>query len=90
MNWSLVVIFLLGVVNFALHQAVLRSGHRMLEQMPGLISGWGRRLTLLAEFAVLLAAMLLAANGWPQLAWLYAGYSALNAISAWLMLSGRI
>ena len=87
---SIVVIFLLGVANFAMHSAVLRSGHAMLEQMPGLIRTLGGRLTLVAEFAVLLVAMLLAANGWTALVWIYLGYSGLNAISAWLILTGRI
>ena len=73
-----------------MHSAVLRSGHAMLEQMPGLIRTLGGRLTLVAEFAVLLVAMLLAANGWTALVWIYLGYSGLNAISAWLILTGRI
>lgn len=87
---SLFVIFLLGIANFALHAAVLKSGHKLLGQMPGLVAALGGRLTLLAEFLVLLAAMLFAANGWTGPAWAYAAYSALNAISAWLILSGRI
>lgn len=87
---GLIVIFLLGIGNFALHGAVLRSGHRLLGQLPGGIGALGGRLTLAAEFAVLLAAMLLAAHGWGGMAWAYAAYSALNAISAWLILSGRI
>lgn len=87
---GLIVIFLLGVANFALHGAVLKSGHPLLEQMPGFVQALGGRLTLLAEFLVLLAAMLLTANGWAGLVWAYAGYSVLNAMSAWLILSGRI
>lgn len=87
---SLIVIFLLGIANFALHSAVLNSGHPMLDQMPDIVQALGGRLTLLAEFLVLLAAMLLAANGWDGLVWVYGGYSALNAVSAWLVLSGRI
>jgi hypothetical protein len=39
---------------------------------------------------VLLAALLLAANGWAGLAWAYLAYSALNALSAWLILTNRI
>jgi len=84
------IMFLLGVGNFALHSAVLDSGHPLVGQMPGFVEMLGGRLTLAAEFLVLLAAMLLAANGWPGLVWAYAGYSALNAFSAWLILSGRI
>lgn len=90
MSWSLFVIFLLGVANFALHSAVLRSGHSLIDQMPGVIHALGGRLTLIAEFVVLLVAMLLAANGWQSLAWVYAGYTGLNAVSAWLILSGRV
>jgi hypothetical protein len=87
---GLAVIFTLGVVNFALHSAVLDSGHPLVQQMPGFVRLLGGRLTLLAEFLVLLAAMLLAANGWAGLVWAYGGYSALNALSAWLILSGRM
>lgn len=87
---SLIVIFLLGIGNFALHLAVLRSGHKLLGQFPGLFDALGGRLTLLLEFALLLAAMLLAAHGWGGLVWAYAAYSVFNALSAWLILSGRI
>ena len=84
------VIFGLGVVNFALHSAVLKSGHPLVEQMPDLFRALGGRLSLVAEFLVLLAAMLLAANGWSALVWAYAGYSALNGVSAWAILKRRI
>ena len=87
---AVIVIFLLGVGNFALHRAVLESGHPMLGQMPSFIRLLGGRLTLVAEFLVLLAAMLLVANGWPQLMWGYLAYTVLNGIAAWLMLSGRV
>lgn len=87
---ALAVIFVFGVINFALHSAVLKSGHPFVAQMPGFVRLLGGRLTLVAEFLVLLAAMLLAANGWAGLVWAYAGYTALNAASAWLILSGRI
>lgn len=87
---GLIVVFLLGIVNFALHSAVLRSGHELLGQMPDFVRALGGRLTLFAEFLVLLAAMLLVANGWEGLVWVYAGYSGLNMASAWLILTGRI
>ena len=50
----------------------------------------GGRLTLLTEFLILLAALMLAANGWPGLAWAYLIYTVLNALAAWLILTGRI
>jgi len=90
MWFPVLVIFCLGVGNFALHQAVLESGHPLIGQIPRSVHWLGRRLTLVAEFIVLLTAMLLTANGWPALAWAYAAYSALNALAAWLILTGRV
>ena len=90
MTFALIIIFVLGIGNFALHRAVLESGHPLLGQMPGFVEMLGGRLTLVAEFLVLLAAMTLAANGWAGLVWAYAAYSVLNGLSAWLILSGRI
>lgn len=90
MAFAILVIFVLGVVNFTLHRAVLDSGHPLVGQMPRFVHLLGGRLTLIAEFLILLAAMLLAANGWAGLVWAYAGYSALNALSAWAILTGRI
>lgn len=87
---AIAVIFLLGIGNFALHRAVLESRHPLLGQMPWFVHMLGGKLTLLTEFLVLLAALLLAANGWPGLAWAYLAYSALNALAAWLILTGRI
>ncbi|HEY8605466.1 hypothetical protein [Tsuneonella suprasediminis] len=86
----MVVIFMLGIGNFAVHKAVLESGHPLLGRMPWYVHMLGGRGTLVTEFLVLLAAMLLAANGWPWLVWVYAGYSALNLIGAWLILSNRV
>jgi hypothetical protein len=37
-----------------------------------------------------LVAMLLAANGWPGLAWAYLLYTCANGATAWLILSGRV
>ena len=87
-------IFLLGMVNFALHTAVLASGHPMMARLPGAArpdgAPAGFRITLLLEFAVLLAAMGLAAGGWTSVVWGYAFYSLLNAGCAWAILTGRI
>ena len=85
----LVFTFLLGVGNFAMHKAVLESRHPMLAQMPwmGLMGG---RFSLALEFLLLLGALLLAASGRPAWGWAYLGYSALNAIAGWLILSKRV
>lgn len=84
------IIFVLGITNFALHYAVLDSGHPLVGQLPGFVRLLGGKLTLVAEFLILLAAMLLAANGWAGLVWAYGAYTALNALSAWAILTGRI
>ncbi len=86
----LIAAFLLGIGNFALHKAVLESRHPMLGQMPWYIHMMGGRFSLLVEWLMLLGAMLLIANGYPGWGWAYLGYSALNAIAAWLILSRRI
>jgi len=83
-------VFLLGIGNFALNRAVIGSGHPALAQMAWLVRGFGGRASLVLEFALLFAALLLAAGGHPGWAWGYFGYSALNAFAAWLILTRRI
>ena len=83
-------VFLLGIGNFALHRAVLGSGHPALAQLGWLTTRMAGRASLALEFVLLLAALLLAAGGHPGWAWTYLGYSALNGIAAWLILSRRI
>jgi len=85
---ALIATFLLGIANFAMHQAVLRSRHPVVDKLP--LVRMGARVSLGAEFAVLLGAMLLVGNGYGGWAWFYAGYSALNALAAWLIISRRI
>lgn len=87
---ALIVIFVLGIGNFALHKAVLESGHRLLGQFGIALGNSAGRFTLGVEFVILLAAMLGAANGWPGLAWVYLLYTLANGLSAWLILSGRV
>lgn len=85
---ALFAIFLLGIVNFAMHQAVLRSRHPLVYAIPrGELLG---RISLSVEFVALLGAMLLAGNGYPGWAWIYGGYTVLNSLFAWLFLSRRI
>jgi len=85
---ALIATFLLGILNFAMHQAVLRSRNRIVEQLP--LMRLGPRVSLGAEFVVLLGAMLLVGGGYRGWAWFYAGYSALNGLGAWLIISRRI
>jgi hypothetical protein len=87
---AILAIFLLGIGNFAMHKAVLESGHPLIGKVPWFVHMIGGRATLIVEFLVLLAALLLAANGWPGLAWGYLAYTGLNAVAAWLIISRRI
>jgi hypothetical protein len=86
---ALLITFLLGIGNFALHKAVLESRHSLLGQMP-FMRTLGGRGSLVVEFLVLLGAMLLVGAGTTAWAWAYAGYTILNAIAAWLILSRRV
>lgn len=87
---AILITFLLGIGNFAMHKAVLESGHPMLGQAPWFVHLLGGRVSLIAEFLLLLGALLLVATGHPGWGWGYLGYSALNGLSAWLILSRRV
>jgi len=87
---AILFIFLFGIANFALHKAVLESRHPVLMQAPWLFRPLGGRFSLLLEFFMLLGSLLLAAEGAAGWAWAYGLYSLLNALSAWMILSGRI
>jgi hypothetical protein len=86
----LIFVFLLGIANFALHKAVLESGHPMLAQLPALFRPPGSRFSMVIEFVLLLGTMLMVAGGAGHWAWGYAGYSAMNSLSAWLILTRRV
>ncbi|ODU80113.1 hypothetical protein [Novosphingobium sp. SCN 63-17] len=87
---AILVTFLLGIGNFALHRAVMDSGHPLLGKMPWFYHGLHRRFSFAVEFLMLFAGLLLTAQGiaWGPIA--YLGYTALNGLSAWLILSDRI
>lgn len=85
-----IAIFLMGIGNFAMHKAVLESGHHLLGKYALSRGGGAARFTLAVEFAVLLGVMLASANGWPAVASGYFCYTLANGLSAWLILSGRV
>ena len=86
----IVIVFLLGIANFAMHKAVLKSGHPLLAAMPALLRSPGQSFGYGLEFLVLVGSMLLAGNGSEQATWAYCGYSAVNALSAWLILTRQV
>ena len=87
---GLVFLFFLGIGNFVVHQAVLGSEHPLLGRVPYFFQVLGGRFGLLVEFAMLLGAMLLVAQGSLGWAAFYGGYTLVNLTAAWLILSGRI
>lgn len=87
---AILLTFLLGVGNFALHKAVLESRHPVVALLPRFLVGAGGRGSMIAEFAILLAVMLLIANGHTGWIWAYLVYSGSNAVAAWLILSHRM
>lgn len=90
MAMAILLTFLFGVANFALHKAVLESRHPLLMQMPWMSKARGGRFGLGLEFVLLLGALLLVAEGRTGWAWSYAIYSFVNALSAWLILTRRV
>jgi hypothetical protein len=87
---ALLVTFVLGIGNFALHKAVLESGHPVLGRMPWFAHLLEGRGSLVLEFFALVVAMLLAGAGMTGWVWAYAGYTIFNAIAAWLILTRRV
>lgn len=90
MGLATVMIFVMGIANFAAGRAVFESGHPLLARLPQTSRTLGRRAALVTDFAMLVAAMMLSVNGWPGIAYVYAAYTAGNAGAAWLIVTRRI
>ncbi len=91
MNISIILIFLCGVANFAMHKATMESRHPMVEQMRhSMGKGFGGWAGYALEFAVLLAAMGFAGAGSTIALFVYGVYTLFNAAAAWMLLSGRM
>lgn len=86
-----IVIFLCGIANFALHKATMECDHPMAVQMRSALSHFmGGRGSYLLEFLILLSAFAFNAMGWTIALPSYLVYSMLNGAAAWAMLTGRI
>lgn len=86
---AILITFLLGIGNFAMHKAVLESRHPVVELMPRIFVARGGVASLAVDYAILLAVLLLVANGQHAWSWAYVIYSVSNAIAAWLILGSR-
>lgn len=86
---GLFLVFLLGIANFAALGAWLHSGHPLLRRMP-VFSMFGGKVSMALEFVMLVGAMLATSSDSSNWVWAYAGYTAMNIFSAWLVHSGRV
>lgn len=87
---ALIITFLLGIGNFAMQRAVLDCGHPALDLMPAVMRRNGARWALVAEFLVLVGALYLVALGETYWAWAYFGYSVINGVAGWAILTNRL
>jgi hypothetical protein len=87
----LLLCFLLGIANFAMHKAVVESGHPFVEDTK-LYFGqhFGKHGSYAIEFVILAAAMLFANAGSLLIVLFYLGYTALNMLATYLLLSGKV
>jgi Flp pilus assembly protein TadG len=86
----LITCFFLGIGNFAMHKAVVESGHPFVEDTKRYFGAYfGRNGSYLVEFAILAGAMLMAFGGSGWIVAVYTLYTSFNALSAWLLLSGK-
>lgn len=86
----LAILFVLGMANFAMHQAIVESRAAQVPGLAFLTSCAARLMALLVELALLIAAMGLASAGWTGSVVVYAIYTCLNGLAAWLIATGRI
>jgi hypothetical protein len=86
----LLMLFMLGIANFAMQKAVLESHHPLLGHLPWYFHMLNGRFSMVVEFFMLLGAMLMVADGTLFWAWAYGFYSMVNAVAAWLILSNRV
>lgn len=85
----LVFTFLLGIGNFALQRAVLDSSNPAVREVPEALRRHGGRVMFAAEFALLVGAMWLVAQGHSSWGLAYLGYTAINAAAGWMIARPR-
>lgn len=87
---AMVLTFLLGMGNFAWHSAVMRSGHRMVQDLPQQSLKAMRFASMSLEFVLLCGALYAASIGHTHWLWAYLAYSLMNGGAAWLIVSRKI
>jgi hypothetical protein len=86
----LIFCFLMGIANFAMHKAVAESGHPFVEDTKRYFGPHiGPYGSYIIELALLIGAMGFANSGSMNIALVYWGYTGMNGVATWLLLSGR-
>jgi hypothetical protein len=86
----MIACFFMGICNFAMHKAVVESGHPFVEDTKLYFGRYlGRHASYVLEFGILAGAMLIAYDGPGWVAVVYFLYTSVNALAAWMLLSGR-
>ena len=89
-NMLLILCFLLGAANFAMHKAVAESGHPFVEDAKRSFGAFiGPYGSYAIELALLIGAMWLANEGSWAVSLMYVAYTAINVVATWLLLSGK-
>ncbi|WOE75275.1 hypothetical protein [Alterisphingorhabdus coralli] len=87
----IILMFFLGIANFAMHKAVMESGHPAIQStrvaFDRATGGWGGYAL---EYTILLAAMSFVNVGYMAALGAYLGYTCLNGVAAWILLKGRM
>lgn len=88
---AIILIFLMGIANFAVHRATMESRHPMMAQMRESLGRLARGPGSYAlEFVILLSALGFAAMDSMIALPAYAVYTAMNGVAVWAILSGKI
>ncbi|MFC4291474.1 hypothetical protein ACFOWX_03495 [Sphingorhabdus arenilitoris] len=87
----LIIAFLLGIANFAMQKAVSESGHPFVEDSKIHFGKYfGKNSSYYLEYAILVGVMYFAVGGSWLAVGIYLVYSAINALAAWVLLTGRV
>jgi hypothetical protein len=90
MTMFLIACFLMGIGNFAMHKAVVESGHPFIEDATMYFGRYFGRGGYAVEFIILVGAMLMAHGGSLWIVLGYFAYTLFNGLAAWLFLSGKL
>lgn len=87
----LILCFLMGVGNFAMHKAVAESDHPFVQDTKRYFgTHFGTNGSYAIELMFLIGAMLFAYDGSMLVAIFYGAYTAFNVFATWMLLTGRI